>query len=298
MTRKQKLSMRALALTVLFGIGLMRLAHAQQPAQSISAPAAGNGGQPTVYIDQKLNAQVPLDTQLRDENNQPVKIGDFLGKRPAILVFPFYKCAGSCLLEMDDLIHALTLVKFNPGKDFDVIVVSIDSNETYTMAQAKKREYLETYGRPGTEKGWHVLTGPEESVQKLTQSVGFHFTRDPQTNLISHPLGLMFLTSEGKMSHYLFGMTYGANDVKLALVSASNNKIGGISEYVSLLCSHYDSATGKYGVAIEKIVKVACAGTILILGGFIFAMFRLEKRRHLTKTDNPPAAPTGPAEPA
>jgi len=260
-------------------LGGIRMGAAQQFAPSIGTTSTGNGT-PTVSIEQHLNAQVPLDIELRDESNQPVKFGDMLGKRPAILVFPFYRCAGSCIMEMEDLIHALALVKYSAGKDFDVIVVSIDSNETFTLAQAKKREYLDLYARPGTEQGWHIMTGSEESIQKLTKSVGFHFTRDPQTNQLAHPIGLMFLTSEGKISHYLFGLPYAARDVNLALVDASEHKIGTLSEYVSLLCSHYDSATGKYGVAIERIIRIACGGTILILGGFIFAMFRLEKRRN------------------
>lgn len=231
-----------------------------------------------VWMEQRLGAQTPLDAGFTDETNQPVKFGDLLGKRPAILVMPFYKCAGACTLELDGLAKALNATRFTAGTEFDVIVVSIDPREPFTLAQAKKRDYMEIYRRPGGDKGWHFLTGSKESIQALTTAVGYRYTQDPKTGQIAHPVGLIYLTSTGKVSHYLFGVDYSPRDVTLALVDASSNKIGSLSEYAALLCTHSDS-NGKYTVAVTRILKFAAAGTVFILALFIGAMFRMERKR-------------------
>lgn len=255
-----------------------------------SAQKNTNGWNPlinkNVVINQLLDSQTPLDDTFRDENNREVKFGDYLGKRPAILVMPFYRCAGACTLELDGLAKALNTIRFDAGKEYDVIVVSIDPSETYTLAQAKKRDYMDLYQRPGGDKGWHFLTGTDASIQRLATSVGYHYTQDPRTGRLSHPVGLIYLTPQGRVSHYLFGVDYSPRDMTLALVDASSSKIGSLSEYAALLCTHSDP-TGKYTVAINKVLRLAGGGTVLILALFIGALFRMERKRTAQQTAEP-----------
>jgi len=241
-----------------------------------------NGSNPminkNVWIEQKLGAQVPLSIPFTDEENHTVTFGDCLDKRPSILVMPFYRCAGACTLELDGLTKALNAIRFRSGKEFNVIVVSIDPREPYTLGQAKKRDYMEIYNKREGANGWHFLTGSADSIKALTTAVGYRYTQDPKTGQIAHPVGLMYITPVGKVSHYLFGVDYSPRDVTLALVDASDNKIGSVSEYAALLCTHAD-ANGKYTVAVTRILKVAAAGTVFVLAVFISAMFRLERKR-------------------
>jgi protein SCO1/2 len=260
------------------------VAVAQIPA---CAQINSNGTNPmlnkNVWIDQKLGSQVPIDAEFHDENNNVVKFGEFLGKRPAILVLPFYKCAGACTLELDGLAKVLNSISLSAGNEYEVIVVSIDPREGFTLAQAKKRDYMELYTRPDGDKasvgkGWHFLTGTQSSIQALTAAVGYRYTQDPRTGAIAHPIGLTYLTPEGKVSHYLFGVDYSPRDVKLALVDASDSRIGSLSEYAALLCSHADS-NGKYTVAVNRILSIAAGGTVLTLALFIGFMFKMERKR-------------------
>ena len=172
----------------------------------------------------------------------------------------------------------MNAIRFNAGKEYNVIVVSIDPHENYTLGAAKKRDYMELYPRPGAQDGWHFLTGSNESIQSLAAAVGFRYTQDPKTGQIAHPVGLMYLTPSGKVSHYLFGLDYSPRDVTLALVDASESKIGSLSEYAALLCTHAD-ATGKYTVAVTRILRFAAIGTMLVLAIYISAMFRMERKR-------------------
>ncbi len=232
-----------------------------------------------VWIEQRLGAQTPQDVLFTDETGKQIKFGSYFGKRPAIMIMPFYRCAGACTLELDGLTKALNTIRFEAGKEFDVIVVSIDSRETFTLAQGKKRDYLDMYNKRNSANGWHFLTGSAASIQALTSAVGYRFTQDPKTGQIAHPVGLIYLTRDGKVSHYLFGVDYSPRDVTLALVDASDNKIGSLSEYAALLCTHSD-VNGKYTVAVTRILKFAAGGTVLILAIFIVSMFRMERKRN------------------
>jgi protein SCO1 len=260
------------AAAVLFCSGSIR-SQAQVNTQGSNPLAVKN-----VWIDQKLGSQVPLDVKFHDEKNSEVTFKSLLNGKPAILVMPFYRCAGQCTLELDGALKALNAIRFNAGNEFNIIVVSIDPRENYTLGAAKKRDYLEQYQRPGAENGWHFLVGSNDSIQTLAASVGFKYTQDPKTGQIAHPVGLMFLTPSGKVSHYLFGLDYSPRDVKLSIIDASDSKIGSLSEYAALWCTHAD-ATGKYTVAVTRILRLAAIGTILILAAYITAMIRIERKR-------------------
>jgi protein SCO1/2 len=184
------------------------------------------------------------------------------------------------------LSSAMRLVKFDVGKEFEVVTVSFDPRETPEIAAAKKKDYVKRYGRSGADVGWHFLTGPAESVNALTKAVGFQYQYDPKINQFAHATAIMVLTPQGRISRYFYGVDFPPKDLRMGLVEASQGKIGNPIDAVLLYCYHYDPATGKYGAVIANILRLAAAATILILGGFIFIMLRLERslsRRSLSR---------------
>jgi protein SCO1/2 len=272
---QHKYTLSPFSLLAILGLGLMLLVL---PGAAWGQVPQANGN-PDVGIDQKLDAQAPLDTVFTDENGKSVKLGTFFGKRPVVLLMPFYKCAGMCTLEIDGLVKACNAIQFTAGKEFDVVVLSIDPKEKYTLAASKKRETLDSYPRPEAAGGWHFLTGEEEQTRRLARAVGFRYVIDPKTRQPIHSVGLILLTPKGRVSRYMLGVDYAPRSLRLALVDASENRIGGLVDQIVLLCTHYDPTTSRFGVAIDRIIKVTCGMTVLLLGTFLFAMFRMEKQR-------------------
>jgi protein SCO1/2 len=169
-------------------------------------------------------------------------------------------------------------VKFNIGEQYEVVTVSFDPSDKPELAMAKKGIYAGLYGRPGARHGWHFLVGDEPSIRALTQAVGFHYNYDPKTRQFAHATGIMVLTPQGKVSRYFYGIQYVARDVRLALVEASDEKIGSPVDAVLLYCCQYDPVTGKYGIIVSRVMKIAGLVTLLSLGTMIFALSR--GRRH------------------
>ena len=231
-----------------------------------------------VGIDQRLNGQVPLDLQFRDEDGRTVRLGDYFGKKPVVLSLIYYACPMLCTTAENGLLQVLKELKFDAGKQFQVLTVSFDPSDTPQSATAKKSVYVGLYGRPGADKGWHFLTGDEASIHALTKAVGFRYNYDPLSKQFAHATGIMVLTPEGKISHYFYGIQYPAGDLRLALVESSNNKIGSPVDAVLLFCSHYDPAVGKYGLIISRVLQLAGAFTILSLGTLMLVMFRAERK--------------------
>ncbi len=227
-----------------------------------------------VAIEQKLGSQVPLSLSFRDETGKPVHLGEYFGKKPVVLNLVYYQCPMLCGEVLSGLTGALTLVSFDIGKDFDVITVSFDPRETPEMASAKKQTFLQRYRRPGAAAGWHFLTGDQANIEALTRSVGFDYQFDAKTQQYAHATAIMILTPEGKVSRYFYGVEFPPKDLRLGLVEASQNKIGGVVDQVLLYCYHYDPATGKYGPIIANVLRLAAALTMVVLGSFVIVMFR------------------------
>jgi len=242
------------------------------PPANMRPPTLQNVG-----IEQRLDAQVPPDLAFRDETGKAVKLGDDFGRKPLILDLVYYNCPMLCGESLAGLTGALRLVKFDAGNQFDVVIVSFDPRETPDMAAAKKTDYVKRYGRANTASGWHFLTGSAESINALTKAVGFQYQYDAKLNQFAHATAIMALTPQGRISRYFYGVDFPPKDLRMGLVEASQGKIGNAVDQVLLYCYHYDPATGKYGAVIVNILRLAAAATILILGGFLLIMFRLEK---------------------
>jgi protein SCO1/2 len=227
-----------------------------------------------VGIDQRLNNQVPLNLRFRDETGQTVTLGSYFGKKPVILSLVYYTCPMLCTMAENGLLNALRDVKFSIGEQFQVVTVSIDPTETPEMAMGKKAVYVGLYGRPAAKQGWHFLVGDEPSIRALAQAVGFHYNYIPETKQFAHATGITVLTPQGKVSRYFYGILYPARDIRLALVEASNEKIGNPVDAVLLYCCQYDPATGKYGVVVARILRIAGVVTLVCMGTLIFALSR------------------------
>jgi protein SCO1 len=259
----------------LTGLAILLVAASVNVARAQSRPA---GFKPAILrnvgIDQKLNQQVPLDIPFRDENGNPVRLGDFFGQKPVILSLVYYECPMLCTTALNGLEQSLKEMRFDLGKEFDVVTVSFDPTEKPPLANAKKAVYVGLYGRPGAAQGWHFLTGDEESIQRLTQAVGFRYNYDPTIKQFIHATGIIVLTPQGKVARYFYGIQYPAGNVRLALVEASQGKIGNPVDEVLLYCCEYDPMTGKYSLIISRVLQVGAAVTILSLGTLMLVMFR------------------------
>jgi protein SCO1/2 len=231
-----------------------------------------------IGIEQKLDAQVPLDLPFRDDAGRDVKLGDYFGKRPVVLALVYYSCPMLCTQILNGMVSSLRVVSFNPGEDFDVVAVSFDAREKPPLALEKKQAMLNQYGRPDTAKGWHFLTGDLDSIKKLTEAVGFRYAFDVHTNQFAHASAIMILTPEGKMSKYFYGIEYAPKDIRLGLIEAAKNKIGTPVDQILLFCYHWDPSTGKYTPIAINGLRVAAGATLLLIGGFFFVSFRREAR--------------------
>ena len=232
-----------------------------------------------VGIDQKLDAQLPLDTMFRDESGRVVRLSDYFNHgRPVILTFMYYRCPMLCSMVMEGVTSTLTELKFDIGKEFDVVTISIDPRDTPELATQKKEKYVKRYGRLEAANGWHFLTGPESAIRRVTGAAGFHYAYDPRLDQFAHATAMMVLTPSGRMSRYLYGFEYRPRDVRLALVEASQNKIGTATDQLLLLCYHYEPATGRYSAAAMNFVRAGGVATVAGLVGFIAIMIRREKK--------------------
>ena len=232
-----------------------------------------------VGFDQRLDQMLPLDVEFTDEQGRGVAIGDYFGKRPVVLAFVYYGCPMLCLQSLSSLAATLGVLSETPGQDFEVVSVSIDPRETPALAFEKKTHYVERSGKPSIAEGWHFLTGNEDNIKRLTDAAGFRYAWDDVQKQFVHPAGIVVATSGGKLSRYLFGIDYGPRDLRLAILDASEGKIGSPLKRALLYCYHYDLATGRYSLAIMRVVQVAGAVTVFSLGMMIVIWTRRERRQ-------------------
>jgi protein SCO1 len=235
-----------------------------------------------VGFDQRLNEQVPLDLVFRDEAGRAVRLGEYIGGQPVILSLVYYNCTTLCPMILDGMVRSLTPVAFDIGKEFTILTVSFDSRDTPAQAAAKKVEYVRRYRRAGAADGWHFLTGEEAAIRQLTKAVGFRYLYDEKTDQFAHAAGILMLTPQGKVSRYFYGFDFSPRDLRLGLIEAAANKIGTPIDQVLLYCYHYDPLTGKYGLIVMNVLRLAGLATILALAGFILVMLRRERHANLT----------------
>lgn len=239
---------------------------------------AGQTGKQSILdqigLDQKLNAEIPLDLQFRDSSGRTVRLGQYFGKRPVLLTLVYYECPMLCTLVLNGTVRALRTLNFSAGKEFDIVTISINPQETPELAAAKKAQYLDNYRREGGEKGWHFLTGREDQIKQLAAAVGYRYTYDAESKQFAHPSGIILLTPAGKVSRYFYGVEYSPRDIRLGMVEAAKEKIGSPVDQLLLCCYQYDPSTGKYSLQIMNFLRFGGALTVVGIGVLLFVLIR------------------------
>ncbi len=232
-----------------------------------------------VQVRQHLNQQLPLNAAFVDETGAPVTLGKYFdGKHPAVVSMVYYNCPMLCSEEMDGLTSALEMVHLVPGKDFQIVLISIDPSETPELAAKKKAFYLKRYGHPETADGWHFLTGQTQAINAVSDAVGFGYVRVPgpdgKLTQFAHASSIEIATPQGKLAQYYLGVEYSPKDVLLGLIDASGNKIGSPVANILTYCYHYDPQNNKHSLIVARVVQLGGIVTVASLGSFIFLMFR------------------------
>jgi protein SCO1/2 len=231
-------------------------------------------------FDQLLDATVPLDLSFSDEMGKRVTLGALAQGKPVVLALVYYRCARICGMVMEGLARGLSGVTgFNAGDEYTVISVSIDPKDSSGLAGAARNRMLSIYGRPAASRGWHCLTGSEDAIRKLAGAIGFRYTYDEPTGQYFHPTGLVMLTPAGRIARYLYGAEFSPRDIRLGLVDASSGQIGSPVDQVLLFCYGYDPHTGRYTMAVLKLMRLAALLTALTLAAAVAYFLRRERAR-------------------
>lgn len=239
------------------------------PPANVRPPGLKNVG-----VQQNLNQPLPLDLSFTDDLGRTVRLGDYFGKKPVVLSLVYFNCPMLCGEVLTGLEHSLRMMKFDIGKEFDVITVSFDPKDTPEMAAKKKAEFIKRYKREGAEQGWHFLVGKQDAIDALTKAAGFQYEYDEKTKQFAHATAIMIATPDGKIAQYYYGVEYPPKDLRLGLVEAGKGKIGSVVDQLLLYCYHYDPEQGKYSATILRVLRLAGIATMLSLGTLIFVMIR------------------------
>jgi protein SCO1/2 len=231
-----------------------------------------------VGVTQRLNQMLPLDARFVDDTGKSVRLGDYFGKRPALLSLVYYNCPMLCSEEMDGIASALEMVRLTPGKDFEIILISIDPSETPEIAAKKKAFYVKRYGRPETANGWHFLTGQQAAIDAVCNATGFGYVRVPgpdgKLDQYAHASSIELVTTDGRLAQYYLGVEFSPKDILLGLIEASGNHIGSPVANILTYCYHYDPQTNRHSLIVARVVQLGGMMTVVSLGSFMFVMFR------------------------
>jgi len=247
-----------------------------------SAPSGLPSVLKEVGIDQKLNQPLPGDAVFKDETGNEVRLASYFGKRPIVLALVYYDCPMLCTQVLNGMVGSFKTLSLKPGEDFDVISISFDPRETPALAAAKKNLYVNNLPeskRSGATAGWHVLTGNEENIKRVTEAVGFRYRFDQSTNQFAHASAIYVVTPEGKLSHYFYGIEYAPRDLRLGLVEASQNKIGTAVDQLMLYCFHYDPEKGQYGWIVMNIIRLGGVITLIGIGVLLLVLRKRNSAR-------------------
>jgi protein SCO1/2 len=244
-----------------------------------------------VGFDPQLNAQIPLDAAFADEYGQPATLRQYAGKKPVVLAFVYFTCPMLCNQVQQALVGTLKMISFNPGTEYEVVIISFDPSDTPDEALKKKQEAMSRFARPTTDPGWHFLTGSRESIDTVTKAAAFRFSYDPKTKLYGHASGILLLTPDGRISRYFFGVEYPPSNVRLGLVDASAGKIGTPVDHLLLFCYQYDPTKARYSATILTVIRMGGVVTLFCLAiGFV--IFRRREHRGGISGNIGPGSPT------
>ena len=264
-------------------LGTMLLAASAAQAQMIpdNVGQSSNGLPPglvNVGFDPELHKQIPPDAAFTDENGRSVQLKEYFGKKPVVLAFVYFTCPMLCNQVEQTLVGTLKMISFNPGADYEVVFISFDPSDTPDAALKKKHEAMSRFARPGTEPGWHFLTGSKEAIDVVTKAADFRFNYDPKSKLFGHASGILLLTPDGRISRYFFGVDYPSSNVRLGLVDASSGKIGTPVDHILLFCYQYDPTKARYSATVLTVIRMGGVVTLFCMA-LGFMIFRRHERR-------------------
>ncbi len=227
---------------------------------------------------QRPGAHLPPQAEFRDAAGRTVRLGELGHGMPLVLALGYFHCPNLCGVVRDDMFHALGATSLKAGRDYTLVVLSIDPSETVADAKAAKAQDIAAFGSPDASRSWRYLTGSPDAIRAVADAVGFRDRLDPQTKQFVHPAGLVFATPGGVISSYLLGVGYTPTDMRAAVARADAGGLATIASPVLLLCFHFDPTTGRYTLAIIKLLRLAGVLTVLTLGGTLFLAFRRDRR--------------------
>jgi len=237
-----------------------------------------------IRVDERLNEYIPLDLTFTADDGRRIKLEEyFYQEKPVILILGYYTCPMLCNLVFNGVRDVVKEMAWTPGKEFQILTVSIDPRETDVVASAKKKNYIESIGKPGIDDGWIFLTGEEDQSRVLADALGFHYYYDEKEDQYAHPAVIFILTEEGKISRYFYGIQFRERDVRLAMMDAADGRVGSTLDKIILYCYHYDPDAGSYVIFAGNIMRIGGILTVIVLG-FILAFFWIRERRKKART--------------
>ncbi len=264
---------------MILAVGLVtRSASAQDDSAASDLPPVFDG----VGIDEKLGGMIPMDLEFYDENGSAIHIGDyFTGDRPVILNLVYHNCPMLCNIMLESFTKTVRDMEFSPGSEFDILTVSFSAIETPDLAMRQKERYLDILDRDGAADGWHFLTGRDENIKKLAASVGFRFRYVEETREFAHPAALIFLSDSGTITRYIHGMSFPKQDVRRAIVEASEGRVGSTVDQIFLFCYRYDVTANSYVLQATRLMRLGGFLTLLVVVTGLFLFWRRERHRQV-----------------
>lgn len=263
---------------------LVLLAASPAPAQSLAKPTLLG-----LKFEQKLGSQLPLSLPFIDETGRHVRLGDYFGSRPVLLVLGYYECPMLCNLVLNGVVEGMQEIRGSPGRDFELVFLSINPEETPALAAAKKMTYLKRYGRADTEKGWHFLLGRAQEIQRVADAAGFHFAYDPTVKQYAHPSGVVVLTPQGKAAKYFFGATFEGKELNTAIKDAAGQRVGSPVRDLLILCFQHMPLVGEHSALLMAIVRATAVMTLL---GLAICIVLGASRKSDPRSGGPPVSST------
>ncbi len=235
-----------------------------------------------IDIVEHLGQTIPLELTFVNDAGDTVILGDYFHKgKPVIVTLAYYNCPMLCTMVLNGLSDGIRGLSLTPEKDFTVLTVSINPTETATLASAKRTRYMENLGEKGKNDGWRFFVGEESQSRALANAIGFQYYYDEERKEYAHAAGAFVITEDGVISRYLYGLEFKERDLKLALLEASEGKIGSTLDRLILYCFHYDPAAKGYVMMAGNVMKLGGLLTLIIVTIFL-SIFWARERAHRT----------------
>lgn len=238
--------------------------------------------QTEVGYEPKLGQSLPLDAMVTDETGASIPLSTYFAgasaKQPVLMIFYYQSCPMLCSLQLESVVASLKGTKFIVGRDFTLLALSMDPNDTPNGSVKAKRKITNAYGQSGSETGFHFLTGTAEEIKKITAAAGYRYYYDEESKQWAHATGVLLMAPDGRMARFLPGVEPFPRDLQFGLIEASEGRIGTIVDRAVLYCYQYNEASGRYGAAIMRTLRLSAVGTMIVLAAFVVFSLRRERK--------------------